>query len=639
MESSWLRAATFAAGLWLQAAGAAGVAVAGFWVLAAGDVLGAAFTSAFDPRFGVDGLSGFFLGDARRWSPLPALVFAMRYLEPTRRGRAIGAAHGGVPARARRRPLRARPAHVPGLLGADDAGAGGGDPRRARRDAAARRTVFVYVAITHLGGAGTWIAMLLLAQQGAIGDRAAIEPGSGLQVAIALAALVGFGTKAGLMPLHVWLPRAHPIAPAPVSALMSGVMIKVAIYGLVRVLVEWLGVLPVWLGVLVLGLGALSAVGGVVYALFQHDLKRLLALHSIENIGIIVLGLGACLVLRARGADEWAAFALGAALLHTAQPRGLQGAAVPRRGRVRAGGRLARARPARRPAAADAVDRRRVPGRRDGDRRAAAAERLRLGVADAAGAAARPVVRRRRRTASPGALALAALAATAALARLLLRQGRRARAARPAAPRRRARRWRRPSRCARPSSSSRRPASCSVSCRGCSSARSSGSRLGGRRRRRTVGLDAARDGIAADGRDRASCSSRSRPRSSLLRGAAQSRRPRRPGRAASASSRALDWTSAGFTKPLRLCSRRCCARSARSWCAREGGVVQEVTYSGRVPHLIDDHLYRPVDARSRSRRRASRAAAAERAARHVRRLPDRRSWSSLLAAARIGVIG
>ena len=119
------------------------------------------------------------------------------------------------------------------------------------------------------------------------------------------------------MPLHVWLPRAHPMAPAPVSALMSGVMIKAAIYALVRVLVDWVGVLPVWFGVLVLALGALSAVRGVTYALFQHDLKRLLALHSIENIGIIVLGLGACLVLRARGAETWAAFALGAALLHT----------------------------------------------------------------------------------------------------------------------------------------------------------------------------------------------------------------------------------------------------------------------------------------------------------------------------------
>ncbi len=120
-----------------------------------------------------------------------------------------------------------------------------------------------------------------------------------------------------MIPFHSWLPRAHPIAPAPVSALMSGVMIKVAIYGLIRVLVDWLGVVPLWIGVLVLALGALSALGGVVYAIFQHELKRLLAFHSIENVGIIFLGLGACLVLRARGADTWAAFALGAALLHT----------------------------------------------------------------------------------------------------------------------------------------------------------------------------------------------------------------------------------------------------------------------------------------------------------------------------------
>ena len=186
-----------------------------------------------------------------------------------------------------------------------------------RADRLSRQTVFNYLAVTHLGGVGTWVAILLLAQAGAVGNPAAISSGSGLQTAIALAALVGMGTKGGVMPLHVWLPRAHPIAPAPVSALMSGVMIKVALYGLVRVLVEWVGVLPVWFGVLVLAVGALSAVGGVTYALFQHDLKRLLALHSIENVGIIVLGLGACLVLRARDADAWAAFALGAALLHT----------------------------------------------------------------------------------------------------------------------------------------------------------------------------------------------------------------------------------------------------------------------------------------------------------------------------------
>ena len=134
-------------------------------------------------------------------------------------------------------------------------------------DRPSRRTVFTYLAVTHLAGVGTWVAILLLADAESIGGGSTLARGSGLQIAIALAALVGMGTKAGLMPLHVWLPRAHPIAPAPVSALMSGVMIKAAVYGLVRVLVEWVGVLPIWLGVLVLALGALSAVGGVTYAL------------------------------------------------------------------------------------------------------------------------------------------------------------------------------------------------------------------------------------------------------------------------------------------------------------------------------------------------------------------------------------
>jgi hypothetical protein len=203
--------------------------------------------------------------------------------------------------------------------------------------------------------------VLLLAHAGALGGSAAIAPGSGLQIAIALAALVGMGTKAGVMPLHVWLPRAHPIAPAPVSALMSGVMIKVALYGLIRVLVDWLGVLPLWLGVLVLGDRARCRPRRVVYALFQHELKRLLALHSIENVGIIVLGLGACLVLRARRRPGRRS--RSARRCCTRQPRDLQGAALPRRRAFERAVGSARARPARRPAAADAVDGRRVPRR------------------------------------------------------------------------------------------------------------------------------------------------------------------------------------------------------------------------------------------------------------------------------------
>ncbi|HEX7582565.1 MAG TPA: proton-conducting transporter membrane subunit, partial [Gaiellaceae bacterium] len=305
----------FSTGLAVQTAGAAGVAVAGFWMLGSSASIGDGFSSSFAPRLGVDGLSGLFLGILGLIA-VPALAFSVRYLRPGPNGRAVGALTAlFVLALALvlcgRDPLTFLAGWesmtlIPAVVILVSRGA----------DRRARRTVFNYLALTHLGGAGTWVAILLLAHAGAIGGQTTIASGSGLQIAIALSALAGMGTKAGVMPLHVWLPRAHPIAPAPVSALMSGVMIKVALYGLVRVLLDWDGVLPVWFGVLVLAAGAFSALGGVVYALFEHDLKRLLAMHSIENIGIIVLGIGASLVLRARGADTWAAFALAAALLH-----------------------------------------------------------------------------------------------------------------------------------------------------------------------------------------------------------------------------------------------------------------------------------------------------------------------------------
>ena len=106
-----------------------------------------------------------------------------------------------------------------------------------------------------------------------------------------LLALIGFGTKAGFIPLHVWLPEAHPAAPSHVSAVMSGVMIKTGIYGLLRML-TLLGPPPAWWGWTLLGIGVVSGILGVLYALSQHDLKRLLAYHSVENIGIIAIGLG-----------------------------------------------------------------------------------------------------------------------------------------------------------------------------------------------------------------------------------------------------------------------------------------------------------------------------------------------------------
>jgi len=299
----------------LQPVAAAAIGVFGFSMLATGTTLGSGFTGAFTPRFGVDGLTAFFLG-VLGLVTAPTLAFATRYLEPGRRGRITSVLTGVfvlvlAEVVCARDPLTFLAGwELMTLLPAAII-------LVSRSDDEARRTVFLYLAITHLAGAFTWVAVLLAAHAGALDSTGAVAQGSGLQIAIALTALVGMGTKAGVMPMHSWLPRAHPIAPAPVSALMSGVMIKVAIYGLVRVLVDWLGPLPLSVGILVLALGALSAVGGVVYALFQHDLKRLLAFHSIENIGIIVLGLGACLVLRSRGDETWAAIALAAALLHT----------------------------------------------------------------------------------------------------------------------------------------------------------------------------------------------------------------------------------------------------------------------------------------------------------------------------------
>ncbi len=129
--------------------------------------------------------------------------------------------------------------------------------------------------------------------------------------------LVGFGVKAGIIPLHVWLPEAHPVAPSNVSALMSGVLLKSGIYGLLRVLLDFLGTPPAWWGVTLLVLGSASALLGVLYALVQKDLKRLLAFSSLENIGIILMGIGASLMLSAFRQPVLAALALVAALYHT----------------------------------------------------------------------------------------------------------------------------------------------------------------------------------------------------------------------------------------------------------------------------------------------------------------------------------
>src|SRR5712692_4514273 len=185
--------------------------------------------------------------------------------------------------------------------------------------AGVRQAGFFYLGMTHLGTAFLVVALLVLRTTGGAWDFATLrqvvlEPR--VRDLVFVLALFGCGTKAGLIPLHVWLPRAPPVAPGHVSALMSGVMLKVGLYGLLRVAWDVLGGGPIWWGGLLLGLGLVSAVLGVLYALMEHDLKRLLAFHSIENVGIIVIGLGAGLLLAALGQPAAAALALGAGLFH-----------------------------------------------------------------------------------------------------------------------------------------------------------------------------------------------------------------------------------------------------------------------------------------------------------------------------------
>src|SRR3989475_10130717 len=177
-----------------------------------------------------------------------------------------------------------------------------------------------YLAVTHAGFAALVAAFLVLAGGDMTGSFAAMRSATlppATRNVVFLLALVGFGTKAGVIPLHVWLPMAHPVAPSHVSALLSGVVIKMGIYGLMRVTLDLLGGGPAWWGGVVLAVGTVSALLGVLYALMEHDLKRLLAYHSVENIGIILIGLGAGSILHGVGLRALATLGFAGALFHT----------------------------------------------------------------------------------------------------------------------------------------------------------------------------------------------------------------------------------------------------------------------------------------------------------------------------------
>ncbi len=187
------------------------------------------------------------------------------------------------------------------------------------RHAEIRRAGYLYLLIAHVGAVGILLSFGVMA--GSAGDYTfdAMRHFSteGLWPTLAfLLALFGFGAKAGIVPLHVWLPEAHPAAPSPVSAMMSGVMLKTAIYGMLRIGFDLLHAQNWWWGALLLVLGLATALLGVIFATIQVDMKRLLAYSSIENIGLIFVGLGLALIFRSFMLPALAALTLTATLYH-----------------------------------------------------------------------------------------------------------------------------------------------------------------------------------------------------------------------------------------------------------------------------------------------------------------------------------
>lgn len=179
----------------------------------------------------------------------------------------------------------------------------------------------VYLIMAHIGTASLMAAFFILYAQAGSFDFSAVKQAvammpDGMRNAVFLLLLFGFAAKAGVVPLHIWLPLAHPQAPSHISSVMSGVMIKTAIYGMIRFFMMLLWPAPGWWGLLILGLAVISCLAGIIYALMDHDLKKLLAYSSVENIGIILLGMGAAMFFAAKGLALAASIALCAGLYH-----------------------------------------------------------------------------------------------------------------------------------------------------------------------------------------------------------------------------------------------------------------------------------------------------------------------------------
>lgn len=198
-----------------------------------------------------------------------------------------------------------------------------------RERPAVREAGLWYAAMTQAGLVAILLALVIFASGTGGESFTALREGAAnlsptTRILVFVLAFVGFGSKAGMVPLHVWLPRAHPEAPSHVSALMSAAMVKLGIYGLIRVWFDLLGGGPQWWGVLVLTIGALSALYGVLQASVSTDLKRLLGYSTTENIGLILMAIGAAAMFAADGNRTLASLLMAAALLHSVNHAGFK---------------------------------------------------------------------------------------------------------------------------------------------------------------------------------------------------------------------------------------------------------------------------------------------------------------------------
>jgi len=307
------------AGYWLSTGAAAVALAACVWLLADGTTVGLDLWSpapSLDLTWRMTALGAFF-GAVVALVALFASLFAVRYSQPRRLDDAL------------------YPLFVLSMLGV--AGAGNvftffvmwesmaltsfllvlSDGQGHQRRVAA----LLYLGMTHVATVFAVAAMLMLADTAGSQDFGAMglaPAGPGARTSLALMlAVVGFGTKAGLVPVHIWLPRAHPVAPSHVSALMSAAMVTTGIYGITRVGFDFLGPGEEWWGIALMAVGGTTAVLGILYALMERDMKRCLAYSTVENMGIVTLAVGAALSFRSVGQDELAAAALVAGLLHT----------------------------------------------------------------------------------------------------------------------------------------------------------------------------------------------------------------------------------------------------------------------------------------------------------------------------------